>query len=172
MDLLITSITESKHETNTIVQCRGILSGLSFYYSMDIFANNIAIKQCGARHWSSSKPIKGTNISPDLSAAVYFFRSRNIWFDNVHLHESLGYGLVLYDTGGMVFFHNMHVRFGGYVDYKDTHGNVVPGYASGGGVYIEYLWSKGYNNSNFTSNNVIVFSSCSVSLYLVWCTIL
>ena len=161
------------YDNMATLTCRNMLNniGFAFYHSTDIVVSKLKFSNCGAKHPSTSRSSPNMTTSstklptPWLSTAIFVYRSTNVSFSNqCVIDKSLGYGIVMYDTGGTIVFEGITVQNGERIDYflptsaKNDPSSIpliVKGFASGGGIYIEYTYSKINDNDQYVHNNKI-----------------
>ena len=150
--------------TETVLSCTKYGAGLTLVNSSEISVKNLRIENCGTQHNSTTQSKNLEKMQTVLfSSAVYLINCSNFRLENVHISNSDGLGLVLYDTSGVVevidseFYNNSLKRNDGTVD-------------GGGGVYVEFtvctpgVYCTDFDNKEENpraSNNTYTFKNCS-----------
>ena len=118
-------------------------AGLSFVHVRDLVMLNMTFVQCGAWQKSTTYLNVSSNTTVPFRSSVYFWNSANIRLVRVNIIASVGNGLTLYDTNGMVEVE--HCIFSDNGNRTDSGG--------GGGVYIEFSHCSPGSNTNSFCNN-------------------
>ena len=117
------------------ISCNVSDAGLYFGYCYNISLVNIQLKNCGAEFKSTN--VDNSNAtdlrSGNISTALHIVETSNVNFSSVTITQSVGYGAVFYDVIGNVLMSSVT-----FSDNREKRESAGPGYASGGGIYIEF----------------------------------
>ena len=121
-----------RNHLETTLSCEEDGIGLTFINSSGIAVKNLKLENCGSEHNSTTQSeILGVVRITPLRCAVFIINCSNFKLEDVHISNSDGLGLVLYDTSGVVevidsvFYNN---------SLKQKDGTV----GGGGGMYVEF----------------------------------
>ena len=143
----IDSLAILGNSSNTTVFCNNAENnttgqvGINITNSSNFVMKNIQFSQCGMQYYH-----KFSNLRVGITTAFHLAHIKNIDFVNVHITESLGYGITMHECNGRVNFTDIKITHNGNTSYGDL--------TSGGGIYMEY--------SEPTFKNVIIFNKCSL----------
>lgn len=155
----------STSQNLTTIHC-GNASGLEFLAGVqNIQITHLEFASCGHSKLSTSIPPNcpndGLNTTtftlptPNISAAIFFYDTQNIELDSVDFRQSVGYSIAMYNVTGHTTLYSLTFQSNSILPYV-YNGIKCPGYASGGGVYVEY--TKGAHLT--THKSVISMSHC------------
>ncbi|XP_066912468.1 uncharacterized protein [Clytia hemisphaerica] len=112
-------------------------SGFNFQNVKSVRISNIKFEECGhpmpsfVTHPDFKKPI-------NIWSAIYFKEVTDISMTGVSFNGSHGYATALFNVQGEIKFDNIIIEHNELVQLKTpSTQKVIPGYASGGGIYIE-----------------------------------
>ena len=115
------AIVGNGSEGEVVINCES-LAGLAFFWSEGIEINNVYLFGCGTLQNSTSTNIGAHSTSfLQIRAALFFSDCSNVTLNKVHVVESPGTGVVMYNTLGVVnidkclFLHNgfSSTKYGG-----------------------------------------------------------
>lgn len=117
------------NKTTTIIQCQPN-AGLSFHWSSSILLQNITINECNMQHNSTSRDYSNVYFAYlVIESSVFFLFCNNVTINRTIIHDSPGYGLILYNTVGM-----------NRITESDFVNNGRYPSPSGGGVLVEFSY--------------------------------
>ena len=135
------------------ITCINDNASIGFIKSENIRLINIQFTGCGGKHKSFMMPPRNETDTPTISTALYFLQTKNIFFKDITITKSKGYGLVLYNCYDNLNFDTVVISKGQLAPYmviKNGTAVSIPGYGSGGGLYLEYTKDSlaKYNTGN------------------------
>ena len=133
-DRITLSITGYKN--GIVIQCDGDEVGLKFVNVTNITLENFKLLNCGAEHNSTSLNVSTKDTTLIFKCSVYLLNCSDITMRNVHLKDSDGTGLAIFDGNGNVLIENCTFE-NNRVLSGNTTTKVLPG---GGGLYIEFTY--------------------------------
>ena len=139
------------------IRCIASNAGITFRNCRQIDLVNIKVQSCGAevRSTNIDKRTSGYQRDWNVSTAFHIEETTNVTMSNVTILESLGYGAVFYDVIGSVLITGVT-----FSDNTERNSNHSPGYASGGGIYIEFRPNCKRNSLFMNSNSNYTFINC------------
>ena len=153
----VSDFSNSSSVMDVGIRCIQRSIGLSFKLCSNLGFSDFEIKNCSGERISSSKSKdpKKSNISM-VWTAMYFQRCLHMTVRRVKSSDNLGMGAVMYDVGGMVYFENATFQ-------RNIERKYYLGFASGGGLYIDFTFQMDNNSSLavFVSNSKWIFKNCS-----------
>ncbi|XP_064402257.1 uncharacterized protein LOC135348049 [Halichondria panicea] len=122
-------------QPESVLRCNDSNAGLEFVRVNGLTIENLQIEQCSAEHDSTTYTHNETSSNhfetTRLSSALYAVNCSNLHMDNVHITNSSGVGLVLYDVSGSVKVINS------IFDYNTNNIIQHDKIFRGGGIYME-----------------------------------
>ena len=132
--------------TNTSYGHNG--TGISFRNSSNIKIYGLKFQKCGMKRKTDLCSEK-QNLLLYISSAFHFDYITNVTFESVHLVESHGYSIHMFNSGSQLKFHNVTVKNGILVpNYHSDSCLEVKGFGSGGGMRIEFGGSSAFSREN------------------------
>ena len=158
--MLRISLVTTEYYGSVMIECNGSVNnhvGIAFSNSSDIYFNNLIFRKCGGKfNTTVIYTAEDLAIVPPIFTTFYFKETQNIYFNQVDILSSHGYGIVMYACSGTVEFNKFCISNGSSIPFSLGNGTSVDGYSSGGGVYMEYM-----DDSESSSNNTISFNKCN-----------
>ena len=155
------NVTISSNGTSSTVKC-AVNGGLSFENVTFLLIENVIFLGCGALHNSTSRNLSDADspyVLVKFSVSLYFYLCDSVILYNVTVANSVGMGVVMYDTTGQNLISN-----------SVFSNNVAQdsGTAGGGGFCIEFTYSvPGDTCSPMTlqhnTGSVYYFTNCTFS---------
>ena len=115
----------------TIVDCLDA-SGLAFVNMTNLIISDLTLFNCSQSRPSTSIGNVSELHTVPFEVGVYIWRCRDVVIENVHINETIGVGLVLYETGGRVNITSSVFHHNGIPE------NMTGTLYGGGGVNIEF----------------------------------
>ena len=118
--------------TETTINCSSA-SGLAFVNMTNLTISDLTMFNCSQSRPSTSIGNVSELYTVPFRVGLYIWRCRDVVIENIHINETNGVGLVLYETGGRVS-----------IKSSVFHHNGIPENASGtlqyggGGVNVEF----------------------------------
>ena len=143
-------------EPNTIVECKSQSyagekgAGLHFLSVRDVTVASIMFKGCGVLHDSTTLNTTTWNTTVSARRALYLDGCIDATFVSVHIVQSNGNGLTLYDTTGTVNISDCTFVLNKVAQWEE---GLYPG---GGGMYVEFTYCSpghSYCNQSTKDNN-------------------
>ena len=107
-------------------------AGLSFIYSDNVEVRSVSLVKCGANQISTSKNfLKKQFQFVQFHVAMYVLFCIQVTIDNLHIKNSIGTGLVMYNVAGTVT-----VSYSSITNSTPQTG----GHVGAGGLHIEYTY--------------------------------
>jgi len=133
-----------------------INSGFKFHGTRLVSVTNIEFQDCGHKN-PSSVWFPVTKERVPIHTAFYFDSITHLTLSGVRFVKSYGYAVVMYNAYGRIELDGLLVSSNKQYHFQNKVGTRVPGYSSGGGVYLEYNeWTDqegGHPDSNVTITN-------------------
>ena len=158
-------------------------AGLSFQKCSNLEFSNFVVRNCGAKHLSTSSFSKMEPFRV-LSTALFLREAKDVIINNITITDSKGIGAVIYDVGGNVKITNTNflkntakITYGSIFDESHAEFDST---LSGGGLYIEFTnksletsFHKTYasgsrytiSSSNFLQNIALHFMQKDLTTY-------
>ncbi len=118
-------------KNNTTLRCNGIETGLKFVHVIGLTITSLKIVGCGSVHDSTTEE-KYMNSTVKLSSALYIINCTDLFFNGLHVVNSSGVGLVMYDVSGVVEILNS------VFEHNSQQNTKFDDIFRGGGLYIEF----------------------------------
>ena len=115
----------------TIVDCSNA-SGLAFVFMTNLTISDLTLFNCSQSRPSTSIGNVFKLHTVPFQVGLYIWRCREVVIENVHINETIGVGLVLYETGGRVNITSSVFHHNGIPE------NMTGTLYGGGGVNIEF----------------------------------
>ena len=115
----------------TIVDCLDA-SGLAFVNMTYLKISDLTLFNCSQNRPSTSIGNVSELHTAQFQVGLYIWRCRDVVIENVHINETIGVGLVLYETGGRVSINSSVFHHNGIPE------NMTDALYGGGGVNIEF----------------------------------
>ena len=115
----------------TIVDCSSE-SGLAFVNMTNLTISDLTLFNCSQSRPSTSIGNVSEPHTIPFEVGLYIWRCRHVVIENVHINETIGVGLVLYETGGRVSINSSVFHHNGIPE------NMTDTLYGGGGVNIEF----------------------------------
>ena len=148
----------------TTIDCSNA-SGLAFVNMTNLTISDLTLFNCSQSRPSTSIGNVSELYTVPFQVGLYIWRCTDVVIENVHINETIGVGLVLYETGGRVSINSSVFHHNGIPE------NMADTLYGGGGVNVEFPYCPpGYyddddecgkefsgaeytfNNCNFTNN--------------------
>ena len=158
-------VVQGSGAEETIVDCLDA-SGLAFVNMTNLMISDLTLLNCSqSRPSTSIGNVSNPHTVPFL-VGLYIWRCRDVVIEHVHINETIGVGLVLYETGGRVSITSSVFHHNGIPE------NMPDTLYGGGGVNIEFPYCPpghydddecgnelsgaeySISNCNFTNNTV------------------
>ena len=132
----------------TIVHCSNA-SGLAFVNITNLTISDLTLFKCSQSRPSTSIGNVSELHTVPFEVGLYIWRCRDVVIENVHISETIGVGLVLYETGGRVSINSSVFHHNGIPEsMPDT-------LYGGGGVNIEFPYCPpGHYDDNECGNEL------------------
>ena len=134
--------------TRPSIHCTESNAGIIFSQCHQINLVNFRVENCGTKFPSTNvdnRDRKNKQIW-NVSTALHIEETTDLNIYNLSLLKSVGYGAVFYDVVG-----NVTITSTLFAENRERNSSTLPGYASGGGMYIEFrpncIGNEGYLNS-------------------------
>ena len=132
----------------TIVDCLDA-SGLAFVNMTNLTISNLTLFNCSQSRPSTSIGNVSELHTVPFEVGLYIWRCRDVVIENVHINETIGVGLVLYETGGRVSITSSVFHHNGIPE------NMPDTLYGGGGVNIEFPYCPpGHYDDNECGNEL------------------
>ena len=138
---------------NTILNCAGEDTGLTFDNINSIELTNVKIERCGAKHVNSIIDERGKPKPMNFSSALIFKRCSKVSLNNTFVSHSNGFGVVIYPIAGSITL--QRCTFEKNFLTQDTGQSV-----GGGGLYIDF------NNHDYSVSSI---EHSSVTIHISKC---
>ena len=154
--------------TESIINCNSSITGNSrgfgfaFVNMTNVKIFNLSFVRCGEMRPSTSIAKPADTSHAQFFVGVYIWRCTNVTMDHIHINNTEGVGLVVYETGGRVS-----------VSHSVFYNNAIPLHAlsdpqlanGGGGVNVEFPYCPpgrfdGPCNQTIISNSEYHFKHC------------
>ena len=154
--------------TESIINCNSSITGNSrgfgfaFVNMTNVKIFNLSFVRCGQMRPSTSIANPHDSSYAHFFVGVYIWRCTNVAMDHIHINDTEGVGLVMYETGGRVSV--SHSVF--YNNTIPVHARSDPQLANGGGgVNVEFPFCPpirfdGPCNQTIISNSEYNFKHC------------
>ena len=118
---------------------------------------NLKLENCGTIVRSTNLDKRSsTHARPwNVSTALHIKETTDVTMSNVTIVKSCGYGAVFYDVIGSVL-----ITGATFSENTERNANHSPGYASGGGIYIEFRPNCKRSSLFMNSNSNYTFINC------------
>ena len=142
----------------TTIECKeGI--GFSFVNLTDITVSDLTFIGCGEFFDSTSLNFTSNTSTVQFLVSIYIYNCTDVTIERVNMTESIGTGIAIFDTDGLVNIQDSTFSNNGRTD------SIIPG---GGGVYMEFTFcSPGIVNESCThyqkknQNSLYSFQNCT-----------
>ena len=132
----------------TIVHCLDA-SGLAFVNMTNLTISDLTLFNCSQSRPSTSIGNVSELHTVPFEVGLYIWRCRDVVIENVHINETIGVGLVLYETGGRVSITSSVFHHNGIPE------NMPDTLYGGGGVNIEFPYCPpGHYDDNECGNEL------------------
>ena len=139
------------------INCNSTNAGFYFGYCLQVSLINIKVENCGAEFPSTNIDNSSTVLKVwSISTAIHIEETKNVSFSRVDVTGSFGYGAVFYDVTGDVLMESTNLSHNRLVT-----DNTTEGYASGGGIYIEFRPKCNSEQVFANSNSRYLFHKCN-----------
>ena len=118
--------------TETTINCSNA-SGLAFVNMTNLIISDLTLYNCSQSRPSTSIGNVSELYTVPFLVGLYIWRCRDVVIENVHINETNGVGLVLYETGGRVSINSSVFHHNGIPE--NATGTLQYG---GGGVNVEF----------------------------------
>ena len=154
--------------SESIINCNSSITGNSrgfgfaFVNMTNVKISNLSFVRCGEMRPSTSIAKPSDTSYAQFFVGVYIWRCTNVSMDHIHINDTEGVGLVMYETGGRVS-----------VSHSVFYNNAIPLYArsdpqianGGGGVNVEFPYCPPGHfdsscNQTIISNSEYHFNHC------------
>ena len=154
--------------TESIINCNSSITGNSrgfgfaFVNMTNVKISNLSFVRCGEMRPSTSIAKPSDTSYAHFFVGVYIWRCTNVAMDHIHINDTEGVGLVIYETGGRVSV--SHSVF--YNNTIPVHARSDPQLANGGGgVNVEFPYCPPGRfdvpcNQTIISNSEYHFKQC------------
>ena len=138
------------------ISCNASNAGITFKYCHQISLMSIKLENCGTEVQSTNVDRRNsTRRAWNVSTALLIEETSNVTLLNVTINGSFGYGTVFYDVIG-----NVLITGTTFSSNRKRNFTCQPGYASGGGIYIELRPSYETDNNFENSGSNYTFINC------------
>ena len=124
-------VVQGSGAEETIVDCLDA-SGLAFVNMTNLTISDLTLFNCSQNRPSTSIGNVSKPHTVPFEVGLYIWRCRDVVIKNVHISETIGVGLVLYETGGRVNITSSVFHHNGIPE------NMTDTLYGGGGVNIEF----------------------------------
>ena len=124
-------VVQGSGAEETIVDCLDA-SGLAFVNMTNLTISDLTLFNCSQSRPSTSIGNVSKPHTVPFEVGLYIWRCRDVVIKNVHINETIGVGLVLYETGGRVSINSSVFHHNGIPE------NMPDTLYGGGGVNIEF----------------------------------
>ena len=132
----------------TVVDCSSV-SGLAFVNMTNLTISDLTLFNCSQTRPSTSIGNVSELHTVPFEVGLYIWRCRDVVIENVHINETIGVGLVLYETGGRVSITSSVFHHNGIPE------NMPDTLYGGGGVNIEFPYCPpGHYDDNECENEL------------------
>ena len=147
---------DTSSRTRPSIHCTESNAGIIFSQCYQINLINFRVENCGATFPSTNVDYRdGKHKIWNVSTALHIEETTDVNISNVSLLKSVGYGAVFYDVVG-----NVTITRTLFAENRERNGSILPGYASGGGMYIEFRPNCKGNEGYLNSGSSYTISTC------------
>ena len=139
------------------IRCIASNAGIIFRNCRQIDLVNLKVENCGTIVRSTNLDIRNSTHARtwNVSTALHIKETTDVTMSNVTIVKSCGYGAVFYDVIGSVL-----ITGATFSENTERNSNHSPGYASGGGIYIELRPNCKRSSLFMNSNSNYTFINC------------
>ena len=139
------------------IRCIASNAGIIFTNCRQIDLVNLKVENCGTIVRSTNLDIRNSTHARtwNVSTALHIKETTDVTMSSVTIFKSCGYGAVFYDVIGSVL-----ITGATFSNNTERNSNHYPGYASGGGIYIEFRPNCKRNSLFMNSNSNYTFINC------------